>query len=111
MDALQFISAKLGMPFKIFFLSKSDYGKIMEKYKGITSQVEEALSELDKAEIADTKGMSEESLSKEIKNVKPGEEARIVEDAPVIKIVAVILRNAIESNASDIHIEHSGDKV
>ena len=111
MDALQFISAKLGMPFKIFLISKSDYGKIMEKYKGITSQVEEALSELDKAEIADTKGMSEESLSKEIKNVKPGEEARIVEDAPVIKIVAVILRNAIESNASDIHIEHSGDKV
>ena len=46
-----------------------------------------------------------EELSKEIKNVKAGEEAKIIEDAPVIKIVAVILRNALEGNASDIHIE------
>ena len=29
----------------------------------------------------------------------------------MIKIVAVILRNAIEGNASDIHIEHTGEKV
>jgi type IV pilus assembly protein PilB len=34
-----------------------------------------------------------------------------VEDAPVIKIVAVILRNALEGNASDIHIEHTGEKI
>ena len=32
-------------------------------------------------------------------------------DAPVIKIVAVILRNAMEGGASDIHIEFNGEKV
>ncbi|MES2315607.1 MAG: GspE/PulE family protein [Patescibacteria group bacterium] len=111
MDALQFISSKMGMPFKIFLIGKSDYDKIMEKYKGITNQVEEALDQLDKEETIDTKGVSEETLNKEIKDIKLGNEAKIVEDAPVIKIVAVILRNAIEANASDIHIEHSGDKV
>ncbi|HEY4503427.1 MAG TPA: GspE/PulE family protein [Candidatus Paceibacterota bacterium] len=111
MDALQFISANLGIPFKIFLISKSDYSKIMENYKGITGQVEEALDELDKDDLKEAKAVSEESLSKEIKNVNMGEEAKIVEDAPVIKIVAVILRNAIESNASDIHIENTGDKV
>ncbi len=108
MDALQFISVKLGIPFKIYLISKSDYAGIMQAYKGIGSQVKEALSELDQEE---SKKLSEENLSKEIKNIKPGEEAKIVEDAPVIKIVAVILRNALEGNASDIHIEHTGEKV
>ena len=108
MDALQFISAKLGIPFKIYLISKSDYESIMQTYKGIGSQVEEALSELNKD---DAKGLSEENLSKEIKNVKGGTEEKIVEDAPVIKIVAVMLRNALEGGASDIHIEFTGEKV
>ena len=35
MDALQFISAKIGIPFKIFLISESDYKSIMESYKGL----------------------------------------------------------------------------
>ncbi|OGI68266.1 hypothetical protein A2738_02275 [Candidatus Nomurabacteria bacterium RIFCSPHIGHO2_01_FULL_42_15] len=111
MDALQFISAKLGIPFKIYLISKTDYEVIMQTYKGISSQVEEALHELNQEE---AKELSEENLSKEIKNIKKGEkgeEAKIVEDAPIIKMVAVILRNAIEGGASDIHIEYTGEKV
>ena len=111
-DALQFISAKLGIPFKIFLISSSDYKNIMESYKGISVQVEEALDQLNQEETLDAKSLSESNtLNKEIKNVKTGEETKIVEDAPVIKIVAVILRNAIESNASDIHIENTGEKI
>lgn len=111
MDALQFISTKIGIPFKIFLISKSDYASVLGTYKGIGSQVEEALQELNQDELDDAKGLSEENLSKEIKNIKPGEEEKIVEDAPVIKIVAVILRNALEGGASDIHIEYTGEKV
>lgn len=111
-DAIQFISAKTGIPFKIFLISKSDYLGAMENYKGISGQVAEAIDELNKDEALDIKSLNEvASLSKNIKNIKPGEEAKIVEDAPVIKIVAVILRNAIEGNASDIHIEFNGEKV
>ncbi len=105
MDALQFISVKLGIPFKVFLISKKDYQDVMNAYKGLTTQVEEALSELGEDGIADS------DLSKELQNVKPNEEAKIVEDAPIIKIVAVILRNALEGNASDIHIEHTGENV
>src|SRR3989339_2119197 len=111
MDALQFISTKIGLPFKVFLITKSDYEGVMQTYKGLGSQVEEALNELSQEDMADVKNLSEENLSKEIKNIKPGEEAKIVEDAPVIKIVAVVLRNAIEGGASDIHIEFTGEKV
>src|SRR3989344_1514658 len=111
LDALQFISAKLGIPFKIYLISKSDYQAMMETYKGISNQVGEALDQLDQDETSENKNLSEENLTKEIKNIKPGEEVKIVEDAPVIKIVAVILSNAIEGGASDIHIEYTGEKV
>ncbi len=73
--------------------------------------MEESLKEIKQEENEDVKGVNEESLSKEIKNIKTKEEAKITEAAPVIKIVAVILRNALEGGASDIHIEYNGEKV
>jgi type IV pilus assembly protein PilB len=110
LDALQFISSKVGIPFKIFLISKATYKTIMDAYKGLSSQVEEALDEIEEGDNKE-KTLNEKDLSEELKNAKNGEEAKITEDAPVIKIVAVTLRNAIESGASDIHIEHTGDKV
>lgn len=109
MDALQFISAKSGIAYKVYLISNKDFDLIMEAYKGLSTQVEEALSDFDQEEKEDK--ISLENLSKEVKSVKEGEEGKIVEDAPIIKIVAVILRNALEGNASDIHIEHTGEKV
>src|SRR3989344_131272 len=73
MDALEFISNKLGIPFKIFIISRSDYDHIVEAYKGLESQVEEALEELDTKDLNEAKKMSAENLSQEIKNIKPGE--------------------------------------
>src|SRR3989344_143816 len=110
MDALQFISSKLGIPFKIFLISKSDYEGIMQIYKGISPQVDEALTEFDKERASDTEDGSDKK-SGDKKNEKPIDEEKIVEDAPVIKIVDVILKNALEGNASDIHIENTGEKV
>src|SRR3989344_2863629 len=111
LDALQFISAKVGIPFKIYLISKSDYETVLQSYKGIGSQVKEALSELEQEKLNETKIQTDENLSKEIKNIKDGTEEKTVEYAPVIKIVAVILRNAIDGGASDIHIEYTGEKV
>lgn len=113
-DALQFISSKIGLPFKIFLITKSDYEEIMSAYEGVSVQVEEALDGFDKPEEVkenQTKVIDDNSLNDEIKNITQGKEAKIVEDAPIIKIVAVILKNAIEGSASDIHIEHGGEKV
>lgn len=117
MDALQFISAKLGIPFKIFLISKGDFDAVLDAYRGVNLQVDEALDDYksndgDKEKKEEVKEKQEEiNLSEELKNVKTGSVEKIVEDAPIIKIVAVILRNAIEGNASDIHIEHLGERV
>ncbi|MCK9352001.1 MAG: GspE/PulE family protein [Candidatus Paceibacterota bacterium] len=107
-DALQFISSKIGMPFKIFLISQADFKSVIERYSGITGEVGKALTELsgDVAEISD-KGVEMSSSKADTE----GQSAAIVEDAPVTKMVAVILRHAAEGNASDIHIENMGEKI
>jgi len=112
-DALTFITAKLNKPFKLFLIKNSTYHKIVEIYEGDTThEVDQALSELD-SEIAEAVdgGVKIETNTKTSDSLKPGEEEKIVEEAPIIKIVAVILRSAIEGFASDIHIENTGEKV
>lgn len=105
-DALNFISAKEDIPFKIFLISKKDFNKILDVYKGLSGQVTKALSQLEEEELAD----SDESLLE--KEVQKGlDETKIIEDAPVKKIVATIIKYAVEGNASDVHIESLRDKV
>ncbi|MFA6315236.1 MAG: ATPase, T2SS/T4P/T4SS family [Candidatus Paceibacterota bacterium] len=129
-DALNFLVSKKNIPYKIFLITIDDFQKVIEMYKGITGEVTKALSELETElsnEVESTRGtkkpesssMSEESnagLAKKVES-KPGEtkqsieETLIVEDAPIVKIVATIVRYAVEGEASDVHIEHMRDKV
>ncbi len=109
-DALTFIANQHGgMPFKIFVISERIFKSILANYHGLGGQVDQAITELD-TEIAQAADMTVEP-QKIQEMLKPGEEEKIVEEAPIIKIVAVILNNAVEGNASDIHIENTGDKV
>jgi type IV pilus assembly protein PilB len=113
-DALTFITAKLNKPFKLFLITTSVYNRLINMYENDGGgEVDQAVSELD-SEIADAVGdggVTIENNTKTSDTLKPGEEEKIVEEAPIIKIVAVILRNATEGLASDIHIENTGDKV
>lgn len=108
LDALQFISAKLNVPFKMFLISAKDFENILNNYKGITGEVDQALTDL---ETENTTSEELNAAAEKLGALKPGEEERIIEDAPIIKIVAVILRHASEGNASDIHIENTGEQV
>jgi type IV pilus assembly protein PilB len=108
MDVLGFISGKTGVPYKIFLITQTEFSALMDGYNGITGEVDQALSELDDELSQADKEISAGETPKMKKNEK-GE--TIVEEAPVIKIVAVMLRHAVEGRASDIHIENTGKKV
>jgi len=109
-DAIEFIASKLGVPFKLYVISYEDFKSVAEQYKGISGEVNKALTELETEFVdKDVKEKSEEIEKKEIKDADSL--SKIIEDAPVTKIVAVVLRHAIEGNASDIHIEHMGDRL
>jgi type IV pilus assembly protein PilB len=117
-DALQFISSKNGLAFKIFLIRKKDYDKVTKQYEGFSSEVSKALSDLD-SEGPNAPGLEFKDVNSDIVDINASnqvlvgkkEDGKIVEDAPVIKIVAVMLRHATEGNASDIHIENTGAEV
>ena len=115
-DAVQFIASKLGMPFRLFLITQSDLNQILVQYQNLSGEVTQALSELstggNKSAIEDdTVGQEVTSADTHEHAEQKGGETKIVEDAPVTKIVAVILKHAVEGGASDVHIEHTGDKV
>ena len=108
-DALQFVSSKNQMPFKLFLISFEDYKTILNGYKGLRGEVTKALSELETEMVVGK--VKEKQDAKGKVQAKKKLETKIIEDAPVTKIVATILRYAAEGDASDIHIEHMKDKI
>ncbi|MEX0917636.1 MAG: GspE/PulE family protein [Candidatus Paceibacterota bacterium] len=104
-EVLSFVSSKYGIPYKFSFVLQDDLAALLKSYENLTGEVDEALtsleSELD-GEITDQQSAEQmERLSSE----------HIKEDAPVTKIVATILRYAIDGGASDIHIEPTTKNV
>lgn len=103
-DALQFISGRSGMPYKIFLIGKPDLKHVLDTYESIAGVVDEALEEL--GDTATTEAKTEEKVDMEVDSA-----TTIRADAPVTKIVATVLRYAVEGGASDIHIEPTPEKT
>ncbi|HWH07402.1 MAG TPA: GspE/PulE family protein [Candidatus Paceibacterota bacterium] len=99
-DALQFISSKVGKPYKLFLISSGDMKRVLDEYESFTGVVDEALSELEPPQ-----------TKEDDKAVAIDASATIKADAPVTKIVATVLRYAVEGGASDIHIEPLVEKT
>src|SRR3990167_10595913 len=101
-EALNFIATRLSRPFKIFLISRKDFAAILNEYKGISGEVNKVLGELESA-------FSQEEGPQLKKPIE--QESVFVEDAPITKMVAVILRHATEGRASDIHIEPTHNQL
>jgi type IV pilus assembly protein PilB len=107
-DALTFISAKLGYPYKIFLITDTDFDKILLQYKGLSGEVGKALTEFETEVSEDVKKIDKNApkrVALDEEMVTETESDAINADAPVTKIVATVLRHASEQRASDIHIE------
>lgn len=109
LDALQFISSRNSMAYKLFVITKRNFDEIIGAYKGLSGEVDQALSDLD-TELSKTSstGIAGQAAEDEATDT---DEKKIVEEAPIIKVVAVTLRHAVEGGASDIHIENTGKEV
>lgn len=99
-EALKFLTRQQKLHLKIFLITFSDFRKYLEQYRAPKKEVEKALERLEK-EIRPEKG----------KVIEKAEFEKLVEEAPIIKMVGVILRQAIEGRASDIHIEPTRENV
>ncbi|MCD6115085.1 type II/IV secretion system protein [bacterium] len=98
-EALKFLARQHNFDYKIYLISLSDFKKVMKKYGTLRREVKTALKELEQ-ELQVRKVKALEKLPKGYKEVQE----RMAE-APISKMVAVILKHAVEGHASDVHIE------
>jgi type IV pilus assembly protein PilB len=101
-EALKFIALKGNFTPKIFLISVTDFNNISKQYRTFGKEVTQALEQLEN-----------ELEDEELGNIDLGEEKieQLSAEAPITKIVAVILKHAVEGHASDIHIEPLEDKT
>jgi len=108
-EVLNFISLKHSITYKIHFLLVSDIQRGLEFYENIKRDVSEALGTFE-TELKEAINSNVNDLQNEGSEMEESLE-HIKEDAPITKIVATILRYAIDGNASDIHVEPNEKKV
>ncbi len=101
-NALRFLSRRQNFNYEIHLITFSDLQTILKQYRTLKRETKKALTQLGKEqdEVLIGLGQNAESSSLEMS-----------EDAPIIKMVLVILRHALEGNASDIHIEPNREKL
>jgi type IV pilus assembly protein PilB len=105
-DALNFISTKNNIPFRLVYMLDADVTKVQQLYTNLVGEVGGALENLETELDAEIAANTEESGGATKETVD-----HIEEDAPVTRIVATILRYAVDGKASDIHIEPGRNKV
>lgn len=109
-NALQFITSKTNIPFDVFIISYTDYKTAVEAYGGY--------SDTSGTDGGDVVGFAQDDVLDVTSDTDTNTDTTvnqttgvIVEDAPATKMISVMVRNAVDGGASDIHIEHTGTEV
>jgi type IV pilus assembly protein PilB len=94
-NILRFVAENAKLEFDIYFTSEEIFQEIMKQYANTEKAVEAAMMSL---QTDDVEGIFD--TEKEEKGNK-----EVIQDAPITKLLSVIIKHAIEGKASDIHIE------
>lgn len=100
LNVLRFLAEKEHKSIEIYLVSEKVLADIMKYYTGTDIALKKAIFSLKK----DSEDITE--LQKEKKSDKNTE---IFQDAPIAKLVDVIVKHALDGSASDIHIEPTED--
>ena len=96
-EAAKFVAKKEGVSLGVYLITLSDLNAVLRKYAPFESELQAAVREIGE-------------LEEERKDVEL-ESGGSRDDAPIIKIVASTLREAVEAKASDVHIEPQKDRL
>ncbi|MEK7138485.1 MAG: GspE/PulE family protein [Patescibacteria group bacterium] len=94
-DALKFIARRGRLNLGIYLISYGDWQGVLRKYSPYKSEIQAAIKSLNLG--------GDEGARKIISLEERGKSG--IEEAPIIRIVAQTLKEAVEMEASDVHIE------
>jgi type IV pilus assembly protein PilB len=95
-NALKFVAKRLQINLGVFLITFGDYDIVLRKYSPFKDEVSMAIKSLN------LKNLKSESAEKLI---QLEQKVSVTEEAPIIKIVASTLKEAVNQKASDIHFE------
>ncbi len=98
LNALRFVAEKENIEMDIYLASEEIFQEIIEQYSSQVEALKEAVKSFKKEVVFD----DENEVEHVGKNQKQSE---FLKDAPVTKLVEVVIGHAVEGSASDIHIE------
>lgn len=104
-EALKFIAAKGGFTPQFFIITPSAYEQILRQYKTFGEEVTKTLRDLE-AETVEGKKLEVVLPIGEMEGAE-----RVAREAPIIRMVAVIIKHAVEGRASDIHVEPTRENL
>lgn len=94
-EALKFFARQQNFNFQVCLIAPTAFNNLLKQYRTLKKEVGRALEELET-----------ELKTEKVRFPRTAAEfERLAEEAPITKIVAVVLRHAVEGGASDIHIE------
>lgn len=99
-NALRFLANQENFTYQVYLITPSSLVDLLKQRKNMSIETKKALEELDEKNVKVFNAPRKEQITE-----------AIAEEAPIIKMVLVILRHAIEGNASDIHLEPTRDKL
>ncbi len=96
LNVLRFLAEKEHVSIEIYITSEETFSEIMKHYTGTDMALKEAIFSLKRESEEITEFKEEKKKSKD---------AEVFQDAPIAKLVEVIVKHALDGRASDIHIE------
>ena len=102
-EALKFIAKQLRVNLGIYLITQSDWEAILRRYSPYRSEVEAAIKSFNL--------QPGQGLASGQKIIQLEEGVTVSEEAPIIKMVASTLKEAVWQKASDIHIEPQRNRV
>ncbi|MGH7142475.1 MAG: GspE/PulE family protein [Candidatus Saccharimonadales bacterium] len=111
-QAVDFLSNKIGRPLKVYVASEEGISNIISQYPThISETVEGQIGQFEKDAEVEHKIQSDsktnhQNTARNDKNIKT-----LVQDSPISKALSAILEYAARNNASDVHIEPLEDSL
>jgi type IV pilus assembly protein PilB len=95
LNVLRFLAEKEQLGIEVYLTSQEVFDEVAKHYTGTDAALKDAIKSLKKEdEVINVKSVA-----------RKGADAEVFQDAPIAKLVEVIVKHAIENRASDIHIE------
>lgn len=104
LEALKFLARQQGFEYRIFLITPSNFNEIFRKYQSLKKEVKTVLEDLEQQ-------LQIKKVEKETSLFRPESIEQKIAEAPISKMVAVMLKHAIEGGASDIHVEPIKDRT